>query len=127
MVLGSTDQYGSCPSGRCFLFLLSLTSREKSLKTWFPPQYCASICKNRSHSSEKKCIHPQLCQPILMVISLSSIPKVAASIARKIVAWAAADAMCVYKSIVSHYITRPNLWTVIALKTLKTDIAYNFC
>ena len=31
-----------------------LLSREKSLTTWFPAQYRASICKHRSHSSEKK-------------------------------------------------------------------------
>ena len=62
---------------------------------------------------------PTLCQPILTVISLSNILKVAASVARKIVAWFAALVMCTYTSIVSHYITRINLWTVIALKTLK--------
>ena len=50
-------------------------------------KYRASICKTRSHSCEKKMYpSPTWCQPILTVISLGNIPKVAASIARKIAA-----------------------------------------
>ena len=110
---------------RLLLIVFTVTYiQRKSLTTWIAPQYRASVCKNISHSTEKKCIDPQLC---VTVISLSNIPKVAASIGRKIVAWFAALVMCAYMSIVSHYITRPNLWTVIALKTLNTDIVYDSC
>ena len=124
--IGPNWSYGLCSSGSCLSFLLSLTSKEKSLTTWYLLQYHVSICKNRSCSCEKNI-------SIRNVVSANTNGNFLEQNSQGCCKYCQKN--CHDLPHFSRALTRPLFliidldlfYEVVGLKTLKTDILYDFC